>query len=335
MHFIDGRAASDANLGGAIRMTKKRRSAWVALATCLGFGVLMAGPACEAQQLSQGQAVIMVLPKVDGQLPSSVTQQDLAVKVNGKNAKVTHWGPIQPPNNQIELVLLIDSGARSSLGRQMNDIEKFMQGLPPNIKAAIAYMQNGQAVFAGPLTSDRAEILKNLHLPGGGSGISASPYFCLSDLAKNWPGRDPLARREVIMVTDGVDAYNRRYDPEDPYVEAAISDATRAHLVVYAIYWMNQGFADRTEGANDAGQNLLVQVTQATGGKSFWQGMGNPVSFQSYFDELLRRFKNQYEIGFTAAGEDKPSVVQFQLKLHAPGTEIDAPQRVLVVPAAN
>ena len=135
------------------------------------------------------------------------------------------------------------------------------------------------------------------------------------------------------MVTDGVDSYDRRFDAEDPYVEAAIADATRARLVVYAIYWMNQGFADRTAGANDAGQNLLAQVTQATGGKSFWQGMGNPVSFQSYFDELLRRFNNQFEIGFTAPGEGKPAVEQFQLKLHAPGTEIDAPQRVLVVPA--
>ena len=32
---------------------------------------------------------------------------------------------------------------------------------------------------------------------------------------------------------------------------------------------------------------------QATGGKSFWQGMGNPVSFQPYFEELTRRLRNQ------------------------------------------
>jgi hypothetical protein len=316
-------------------MLSKRAFVLVTLVASIGFGVLSADVPARAQQLSQGEAVITVLPKVDGQLPSSVTQQDLAVKVNGKNAKVTHWGPIQPPNNQIELVLLIDSGARSSLGRTMNDIAQFVQGLPPNVKAAIAYMQNGQAVFAGPLTTDRTQILQNLHLPGGGSGISASPYFCLSDLAKNWPGRDEQARREVVMVTDGVDSYNRRYDAEDPYVEASITDAARARLVVYAIYWTNQGFADSTAAADNAGQNLLAQITQATGGKSFWQGTGNPVSFGSYFDELSRRFKNQYEIGFTAPGDGKPGVEQFQLKLHAPGTEIDAPQRVLVVPAGQ
>ncbi len=313
----------------------RHRTKLALLAWAVTMGALQIATPAEAQQAVQGQVIITVLPKVDGQLPSSVTQQDLAVKVNGKNAKVTHWGPIEPPGNQIELVLLIDSAARSSLGRQMNDIEQFVQGMPPNVKAAIAYMQNGQAVFAGPLTTDRAQILGNLHLPGGASGSSASPYFCLSELAKSWPSRDELARREVVMVTDGVDPYQRQFDAEDPYVEAAMADAARAHLVVYAIYWTNVGFADHTAAANDAGQNLLSQITQATGGKSFWQGMGNPVSFQQYFDDLSRRLKNQYELGFIAPADVKPGVQQFQLKLRAPGTEIDAPQKVLMVPAAG
>ena len=316
-------------------MRHETKFALLACAAAWGMAALQGLTPLEAQQPVQGQAIITVLPKVDGQLPSSVTQQDLSVKVNGKNAKVTHWGPIEAPGNQVELVLLIDSGARSSLGREMNDIEKFVQGLPPNVKAAIAYMQNGQADFAGPLTTDRTQILKNLHLPGGGAGISASPYFCLSQLAKNWPGQDERARREVLMVTDGVDPYDRRFDAEDPYVEVAITDATRAHLVLYAIYWTNAGFADSTAAANNTGQNLLAQVTEATGGKSFWQGMGNTVSFQPYFDDLSRRLKNQYELGFTVPSDIKPGVQQFQLKLHAPGTEIDAPQKVLMVPAGQ
>jgi hypothetical protein len=120
--------------------------------------------------------------------------------------------------------------------------------------------------------------------------------------------------------------------PRTPYVEAAINDAARARLVVYSIYWMNQGRADRTEYATNDGQNLLEQVAQATGGKSFWQGMGNPVSFQSYFEELSRRFRNQYELGFTSLATDKAGVEEMKLKLHAPGTEIDAPQKVFVVP---
>jgi hypothetical protein len=284
-------------------------------------------------QSGNGQAVVTVLPKHDGEVPASVTNQDLAVKVNGKNAKVTKWAPYASPDNSMELVLLIDSSARSSLGRQMEDIEEFVKTLPPNTKAAIAYMQNGRSTFATPLSADHAQVLSALHLPGGGAGVDSSPYFCLSDLAKNWPSTDARARREVVMVTDGVDNYDRRLDSEDPYMEAAITDSVRAHLVVYSIYWMSRGRADQTEIGTVSGQNLLGQVTEATGGKSFWQGQGNPVSFTPYFDELTRRFRNQYELGFTSGLGGKPEVETLKLNLKAPGTEINTPQQVLVVPA--
>jgi hypothetical protein len=253
--------------------------------------------------------------------------------VNGKNAKVTKWKQYESPGNNLELVLLIDDSARSSLGRQMGDIAQFIKSLPPNVTAAIAYMQNGRAVFAAPLSADHDQVLRALHLPGGGAGSNSSPYFCLSDLAKNWPSKDTEARREVVMVTDGVDNYNRRFDPEDPYVQAAITDSVRARLVIYSIYWLNQGRADSTLSANFAGQGLLSAVTQATGGKSFWEGTGNPVSFEPYFDELTRRFRNQYELGFTSSLGSKPEVETLKLKLSAPGTEVDTPQQVLVVPA--
>jgi hypothetical protein len=280
----------------------------------------------------QGEAVVTVLPKHDGPVPASVANRDLSVKVDGKNAKVTKWAPFQSPANAVELVLLIDDGSRTSLGRQMGDIEQFVKSLPPNAKAGIAYMQNGRASFAGPLSADHAQVLKALHLPIGGAGVSASPYFCLSDLAKNWPSKDAAARREVVMVTDGVDNYNRAFDPDDPYVQTAIHDAVRARLVVYSIYWMSQGRGDTMGGGNVTGQNLLSLVADATGGKTFWQGSGNPVSFQPYFDDLTRRLNNQYELGFTTGLKGKAEVETLKLKLSAPGTEVDTPQQVLVAP---
>ena len=42
----------------------------------------------------------------------------------------------------------------------MDEIGKFVNSLPPNVKAGIAYMENGQAQFVAPLTSDHAAILK-------------------------------------------------------------------------------------------------------------------------------------------------------------------------------
>lgn len=282
----------------------------------------------------QGRVVVTILPKGQGEVSSNAIQ-DLSVKVGGKNARVTAWQPYKSPNDPVELVVLIDGAARSSLGRQMDDIQHFISGLPPNVAAAIAYMENGRAVFSSPLSANHAQVVRGLHLPGGIPGIEASPYFCLSDLAKHWPGQNPQARREVVMVTDGVDNYERRYDPDDPYVQAAMNDAVRAGLVVYSIYWMNQGRFDRTFYASYDGQNLLNQLAEATGGKNFWQGLGNPVTFQPYFQELNRRLQNQYELGFETTTNGKPEVENMKLNLHAPGAEIDAPQRVSVAPGGT
>jgi len=276
----------------------------------------------------QGRAVVTVLPKQHAGIPTSLAQKDLSIKVNGKPATVTSFEPLRGPGAKLELVLLIDSSARNSLGSQFGDIEKFVNDLAPNVRAAIAYMMNGRATFAGGLTASHTEVLKALHMPGGSPGSSASPYFCLSDLAKNWPSMDHGARRVVVMVTDGIDNYERRYDPEDPYVQAAIDDSVRAGLVVYPLYWLNQGLADRTMYANNTGQSLLVAVADATGGKNLWNGIGNPVSFQPYLEELSRRLENQYELGFTAHLEGKPAVQTMKLKASGTGVDVTAPLMV-------
>jgi hypothetical protein len=302
------------------------------IAMWMAAGVLLlAAPAFSQGEKAtgQGRAVVTILPKHQGEMPANVSQQDLSIKVNGKVSQVTGWTSLRGPDDRLELVLLIDSSARNSLGSQFSEIEHFVNDLPPNVKAGIAYMINGQAMFAGPLSTDHARVLSALHLPGGSPGSSASPYFCLSDLAKRWPSGDREARREVVMVTDGIDNYERRFDPEDPYVQAAIADSVRAGLVVYAIYFQVQGLADRTFYANNAGQSLLLEVTDATGGRSLWQGMGNPVSMQPFFEEIARCMKNQYELRFSTPLEGKPTMETLKLKVSVAG-EVIAPQQVFV-----
>jgi hypothetical protein len=306
------------------------------LAVCLAVATLLAVPVFSQSDAlpGQGKAVVTVLPKTDGAIPASVTGQDMSLKIDGKMAKITAFKLFQSPENNLELVLLIDNSSHSDLGTQLEAIRGFVNSLPPNIKAGIAYMQNGQAHFAGPLSADHAQVLRALHLPGGPAGASASPYFCLSDLAKHWPSQDQSARREVVMVSDGVDPYAMRFDPENPYLQAAISDSVRARLVVYSLYWQSSGTGSSGSYGSLSGQSYLNVVTQATGGKSFWRGMGNPVSFAPYLDELTRRFRNQYELGFTTGLTGKPQIEDLKLRFSAPGVEVDSPQKVIVYPAA-
>jgi len=281
-------------------------------------------------QQGQGRAIVTVLPSAKNASAGQISAQNLKLKVNGKESAVTSFNQLQESNSPVELVLLLDAGARSSLGTQFNDIQTFVKEMPPNTKMAIAYMQQGRAVFSSQLSSNAADVLKGLHLSSGIPGENASPYFCLSDLAKNWPSHDRTARREVVMITDGVDNYERRFDPDDPYVQTAINDSVRAGLVVYSIYWKNTGRINNTNYETNAGQNLLLLVTQATGGNSYWQGLGNPVSMQPFFQDLRRRLNNQYEVSFTAPSNGKPEIKSLKLDLHVPSAKVAAPQQVLV-----
>jgi hypothetical protein len=286
-------------------------------------------------QPGQGRAIVTILPSEKNGSVAEVPAQNLKVKVNGKESTVTSFTPLQENNSPVELVLLIDGGARTSLGTQFSDIQTFVKEMPPNTRIGIAYMENGRAAFASPLSSNAADVLKGLRLSTGVPGANASPYFCLSDLAKNWPSHDRTARREVLMITDGVDNYERRFDPEDPYVDTAIKDSIRAGLVVYSIYWKNTGIANSGWYETNAGQNLLLLVTQATGGNSYWEGVGNPVSLQPYFQDLRRRLNHQYELSFTAPSSGKPEVQSMKVDLHVSSAKVSAPQRVLVTGPAS
>lgn len=290
----------------------------------------LAFPAFSAAEPGHGQAIVTLLPKIDQAPTLSIQSQNLQLKIDGKASTVTNFAPSKGPNSPLELVVLMDSSARSSLGTQLNEIAGFVEEMPNNTKIALGYMENGRAALSGPLSSDPKQVLNDLHLPIGSAGTNGSPYFCLSDLAKNWPSHDPNARREVLLITDGVDEYNLRYDPDNPYVQAAIEDSIRSGLVVYSFYWANRGRVDNSAYENNAGQSLLQQVTQATGGYSYWEGTGNPVSFDPFFRDLRRRFQNQYKIAFSSELKGKPQIVRFSVKLQGIDAKISAPQQVLV-----
>jgi len=279
-----------------------------------------------AKDAGQGQAVITVLPKHHSELTPRISQQDLALKVNGKQSSVTSWVPLRGADDGLELVLLIDTSARNMNGGQYEEMKAFLQGLSPHTKAVVGYMENGRALLAGPLSADHAQVLRELHMPGAMS--NSSPYFCLSDLAHNWPSTARGVRRVVVMVTDGMDPYNPGYDPSDIYVQAAITDSVRAGLLVYSLYWSRRGSA--LSNQSYGGQNYLADLSTSTGGNSYWMGPGNPVSFQPYFEDLARRLENQYRLSFTARLENKPAVETMKLKVGGMAADVSAPGQVLV-----
>jgi hypothetical protein len=289
---------------------------------------LLAASAWPQSDNLSGRAILTVLPTHPEAQNASLTANQLEVKLDGKQATVTRLTQLTSANSSLELILLIDGGVRASLYGQASDIIGFAKEIPSNTTMTIAYMENGRAAVQGPLSSDATAVESGLHMTTGGAGSNASPYFCLSDLAKHWPSTNSGARRIVVMITNGVDEYDRRFDPDDPYVQSAINDTLHAGIVVFTIYWRDQGRAGSSEAESDSGQNLLLQVAQATGGNSYWQGASNPVSLKPYFDDLRRRLRSEYALGLSAPFKGKPFRASLKLKASAPNAKVTAPQSV-------
>jgi VWFA-related protein len=292
---------------------------------CSLLGVLQP---LSAQETNTASAIVTVISKSaeDG---TTVPKQAMSVYENRKLQEVAGWVPLRGERSGLQLVVLLDDSSRGNLGLQLNDIRSFVTGLPPNAQVAIGYMRNGTPNLVQNFTSDHAQAVKSLRLPSGQAGINGSPYFCLSDLVKHWPGGGSNVRREVIMVTDGVDRYSGgRFDPEDPYVQAATSDAQKAGVIVYSIYYRGAGRFDQNRAVTDGGQNYLTQVSGSTGGKVYLEGFGNPVSFAPFLSDIQRKLQNQYELSFVSTA--KPGLQSIRVKTSQPNTSLEFPSRVPV-----
>jgi hypothetical protein len=292
---------------------------------CSWLGAL---PPLSAQESNTASAIVTVISKSaeDG---TTVPKQTVSVYENRKLQDVAGWVPLRGERSGLQLVVLLDDSSRGNLGLQLNDIRSFITGLPPNAQVAIGYMRNGTPNLVQNFTSDHAQAVKTLRLPSGIAGENGSPYFCLSDLVKHWPGGDSNVRREVIMVTDGVDRYSgAHFDPSNPYVQAATSDAQKAGVIVYSIYYRGAGRADRSFVVTDGGQNYLTQVSNDTGGKVYLEGFGNPVSFAPFLSDLQHKLQNQYELTFVATA--KSGLQQIRVKTSQPNTSLEYPARVPV-----
>ena len=261
----------------------------------------------------------------------------LTVEVNGRKEPLTSWEALAPNNAQV--ALLIDDGLRESIGRELDNLKSFVGNLPSGVEVMIGFMQLGHVVAEQDFTADHSRAANSIHLPQGVPGASASPYLCLSDFVQHWPGAKSetigLAAQQrkariVLMLTNGVDPYNGStsvLNQDSPYVKAAVTDAQRAGVAVYSIYFGDAGI--RGASADNSGQSYLAQLTEATGGVNYWEGVGNPVSLKPFLDQFQQSLAETYIAGFLAPAGHNPQRDLVHVKISAPHVKLHSASQVL------
>lgn len=257
-----------------------------------------------------------------------VTRDDVMVYEGRDRDRVTGWLPLQGDHAGLEFFIMLDDSSNVTLGSQLEDVRQFINAQPPTTKIGVAYMANGIAQVVQNLTSDHALTAKALRLPFGNPGASASPYFSLGDLIKRWPAGDE--RREVLMITDGIDRYWGS-GPDNAYVDTVIEQAQRAGVIVYSIYTPGVGHYGHSYWRTYWGQNYLSQLSDETGGESYYLiGPAPPVSFAPYMEDITRKLNHQYLLTFMAKPQKKAGMQRVKVHTEVPNAELVSADRVYV-----
>ena len=272
-------------------------------------------------------SVVVTIEPKHGKTAPPVEAADIIVQQGKDRRPVT--GLTSLANADTQLMLLIDDSARGTFDTEIGTLKQFINSLPGNFEVAVAYMRNGMADTTQNFTRDHAAAANGIRVALGPGGADVSPYDSLTDAIRKWP-RSGAQRKEVLMISSGIEGLGGGYTPDNPYVNAGIGSAIKAGVVVYTIYSPSVGHWGHNSWRTAWGQNFLAQLSDATGGESYYLGFGSPVSFQPYLEQFLEAQQHQMLLTFVAKPEQKSGLQPIRVSTESKDASIAAPDKVFV-----
>jgi hypothetical protein len=264
----------------------------------------------------------------------NIHREDVQAREERDLRPVTNWIPAQWTHAGLQLLLLLDDSSRFVLGGQLDGLRKFINGQPPTTSIGIGYLHNGTVEMAQDFTVDHDAAAKSLRVPQGSTIGAASPYLSITDMLKHWPASPANPRREILLMSDGIDALGGG-GALNPYVNEAIENVQRAGVPVYSIY--TPGAERNGQRANVAnwGKTYLSMISSQSGGESFYLGFGSAVSFAPFLDNLKRILDEQYLLTFLAKPQSKGGFQKVKVSTEIPNVQLTAADQVYVPAGAQ
>lgn len=240
-----------------------------------------------------------------------------------------NWVAAQGPRAGLDLFILIDDALDSNLGLHLKDLRNFINAQPAATNIAVGYTRNATIQIARDFTSDHAAAADALRMPIGTEGAYGSPYLSAIDLMKRWP--DSPNRREIILITDGIDRTWRSHnDFSNPDVDLAMDVARRTGTMVHTIWYPSRGHWHRNFWLAMRGEYGLARLSEASGGEAFYLGPATPVAITQYLDRLQKVFDNQYLVTFSARTDKKAKLQNIDITTEIAGVDLSSADAVWV-----
>src|SRR5467141_4267131 len=260
--------------------------------------------------------------------PPIVTKDNVQLFLNKERTQVADW----KHGERLYLAVLIDDSLDSDIANQWSDLKAFFASQPDTTYISVAYARNGTAMLAQDFTNDHELAAKALRIPVGSGGAFTSPYLALPDLMKRWPAS--ADRRSILLFSSGIDYFRGDFWTKPPDLDSTVSRAQKENINVWTIYAPDAGHRGRGFFIANRAQSYLTELSDETGAESYYLGIGEPVTFKPYFDELSLHLSNQYLLTFRGDGRAKGHFQRVKVHTELPHVEfLHAPQ--VFLPAAK
>jgi hypothetical protein len=323
------------------------------------FALIVCAPNIKSQEKPASTAVDVHLVITDAALREDsefppLQKEDIKLKMGKNIIDPTELIPAKGDRGALQFMILIDDILDSNIGNDLNDLQEFIKNLPDGAQVGVGYMSNAGISIAQNFTADRELAAKAIRLPRGTTSSMDSPYLSLISLVKAWPQQK--VRREVIMISDGIDRLRgERPEPiqTGPYnfgspgpnsgqlvyhsMPTISIDATNAseisqryNVIVFPIYSVGLGRAARSDWDRQMGLSGLTKIADETGGECFSLSTTQPVSIKPYLDRVQKYLGNQYYLVFQAQQKKKDSLQSVSIRTVVKNSEILAAENVWV-----
>jgi VWFA-related protein len=206
----------------------------------------------------------------------------------------------------LTLAVLIQDDLVSSMSNEIRGIAAFVRKLPPGSRVMVAYLSSGSLRVRQKFTGDLEKAAKSLRIPL--STTAAAPYnpFVLTrDAVKRFESQ-PVGRRAVLLVSDGIDL-SRGFSNSSPAasvdLQRTVNEAQRLGVAVHSIFAPTVGSGDLTLVTN--GQGSLSRLSEETGGRAFFNGTQAPVSLDQFLREVDSLLSRQFALTYLSTHPDK------------------------------
>ncbi len=201
----------------------------------------------------------------------------------------------------LSIAILIQDDLAPEFNLQLEDIRKFIRGLPRGTRVMVGYIRGGSTQIRQKFTDDLDRASKSLRIVSSSpTSAPRDPYDSVNDMLGRFDAL-PSGRHAVLLFSDGLDTtegLSLASAARTADLERATLKSQRKGIPVYSIYFPA---TNTSNGRNDlilAAQSALSKLSEDTGGRVFIRGTSAPINLEPFFNDLVLALNRQFALTY-------------------------------------